>query len=257
MKSLLSLLLTLVVSIAAAQPGQQVCKEAFFQSGELSSRICKPLAGKLGEAVAFSRDGKEIYRGEIHDQGMYTQVRFTYYADGGVKLAKSSWQPDGGKHSGSMVTEFDRKGKVVAEHKIESPNNPDAEALKAPVIPGQGPDFTLKIEPAPQVIPPTRESLAFVVNHTRHSLTYKMIDFEAPQIEFMMRDEVTVPPGDTVNVGYFKQQGDFPDLCKLLEMEVTAKRKCHLKKVREECGFRKEDMPNPAVRHYYFTSQPR
>jgi|GEM_PF-5908095 len=254
MKTLLHFALAMICCLAVGQSPQEVCQEVYYTTGELSTRICQPSHGKAGEAVAYSRKGEKIYQGEIRHQGIYSQVSFTYYEDGALKRAKASWQPDGGIQSGGSITEFDRQGNITLERELNLPRRPAD--LQAPSLPAKHIDVPLR---GPKVVagPPTRESKLYAINRFRRPLTIRFTDSEGRNLTSDLKEEVQAQPGDTIYVGYLQSQGAFPNPCERVEMEVVAKRKRWLKKIQKDCMYSERDMPNPAVRLYYFRIRPR
>jgi hypothetical protein len=78
---------------------------------------------KSGHAIAYNREGREIYRKEISRLHGHATVRFEYYDNGAVKRAHYSTAPDGGIQWYRNTTYFSEDGVVT---RVEEQSHDDS-----------------------------------------------------------------------------------------------------------------------------------
>ncbi len=112
---LLFVALALPVGPALAQPYPQCSYTYFKGTKKVSTSQCFDPGNRFGEAKAFARDGREIYRHGLRHIAGHESVTFKFYPSGAVQQAYMSSAPDGGIQWYHTTTEFAENGTVTAE----------------------------------------------------------------------------------------------------------------------------------------------
>lgn len=93
-----------------------VCSTKYFTGTmKVSTSECYDKDNRWGKAIAYSRDGRQIYERALRRVAGHSAVEFTYYESGAVKAARWSSAPDGGIQWYRSFTTFSEDGKVISE----------------------------------------------------------------------------------------------------------------------------------------------
>lgn len=191
---LLCLMLTSVLTLGAtAQPRKTGCVYTYFKgTKKVSTSICINPDGREGTALAFDRNGREIYRGHERRFAGSEGTWFSYYPDGAVRKAEYHSAPDAGIQWYRSVTEFSPEGVVTNFWKD---SHDDRVTILAPL---ESPNST--------VVPPQRETVAcapiwvseaWFINESRYAVRVT----GAYTGSLADPKQVLLAPGDTVRCG--------------------------------------------------------
>lgn len=170
----LYLLLTLLAAPynARAQAAQYPdCTFVYFANGKVSTSMCYDAAKRFGEARAYNRAGKEIYRQGLRKVAGHASVYFTYYPDKAVRRAEFSDAPDAGIQWSRGWSDFSPTGEITASS-VQSYDDSPTTLLRRQSEPAQPmpPAPTVPALPCnpPGVEAPRFEAECWLLNRTRH-----------------------------------------------------------------------------------------
>jgi len=190
-----------LVTPALAQRPQTGCVYTYFQKTKrVSTSICINPDGREGQALAFDRNGKEIYRGHERRFAGSEGTHFSYYPDGAVRKAEYHSAPDAGIQWYRSVTEFSPEGVVTNFWKD---SHDDRVTILAPL---ENPSPTVK-PPQPETVAcaPIWVSEAWFINGSRYAVRV------TGEYTGSIADprQVLLAPGDTVRGGGFVGAAQF------------------------------------------------
>lgn len=114
----ITFLSALTISILAQNSSFKNCTLHYFSmSTSISTSICFDEQKRWGEAKAFDKSGKEIYKRQLRKIAGHATVQFKYYESGMVKEAYYSSAPDAGIQWYHETIIFDEHGKITDERK--------------------------------------------------------------------------------------------------------------------------------------------
>ncbi|MGD1843622.1 MAG: hypothetical protein ACFB0B_22425 [Thermonemataceae bacterium] len=112
---LFSIIFWLFVSVGQILAQVKSCTYTYFTNNKrkVATAVCIDKLTNAGEAVAYDLEGKRIGSWSIVGGGLYARVRFTFHANGMVKKAHYSSQPDGGIQWYNSTHTYDDQGKLI------------------------------------------------------------------------------------------------------------------------------------------------
>ncbi len=187
-----------------------------------------PNGGKEGYAVAYDKQGKEIYRGKLSRMHMIRSVEFKYHPNGAVSVAHERWHPDAGIQSGGTTFTFDENGNKTGQSEDLDPRNPLT-------YPGRFDRETVAPKEKPQPIVERVAVLYYtevvVVNRTKKPIRLRVIDH---QQKYIGRDQflpTEIAAGDSLSGNQYRNVDQFGNHLGHLEFELSAKKEKWLKGV--------------------------
>jgi hypothetical protein len=209
--------------------GEETFRYHYFQgSTKVSTVWHMPNGGKEGYAVAYDKQGKEIYRGKLSRMHMIRSVEFKYHPNGAVSVAHERWHPDAGIQSGGTTFTFDENGNKTGQSEDLDPRNPLT-------YPGRFDRETVSPKEKPQPIVERVAVLYYtevvIVNRTKKPIRLRVIDH---QQKYIGRDQfltTEIAAGDSLGGNQYKNVDQFGNHLGHLEFELSAKKENWLKGV--------------------------
>lgn len=218
------------------KPDGQHTYHYFKGDTEVSSEIHWNREIGKGQATAFARGGKEIYRQQLSMRHLIQSVQFSYYDDGAVKSAHYSWHPDAGIQRGGNTTYFDPQGNVTSVVQDMDPHAPltlpGGGGRTKPDVERPGP-VNPKPQPQPSPKTPQQEVVVeapiyqteyFVVNTTKKPLALSLLDNQGKPLPPDKFKPQEIQPGDTLRGGSFINAGHHGNPCDYVQFRLSARR---------------------------------
>ena len=200
---------------AAGQPFSQ-CKFVYFaKSKVVSTSVCLDKDERWGEARAFNRQGKEIYRADERRIAGHARTHFSYYPSGAVRKASYSSAPDAGIQWYEGETVFAENGDIISQSRRSHDDSP---SLWRPT---EQPD---NLPPPPVACAEVFLAEVFLLNRSRFAV--KVVGAYTGSVADPKT--LTLAPGDSGRGGAFATSAEFAlpaDLRSRLALQAVGTRR--------------------------------